>query len=418
MAFRTSIFGGGGDLQEDNVRQAGGALADGARRIAGALIPGGTAMQAASAMSSAQADTPPITGAINRGAPPPIAPPGAQQQSTPAMGAPAADDIDPEVGYKIARESAEAARKTPEEDKKAITDELEATFGKGTVEEAYKRVLESIQSTRGRPIDDEDEDTGFSFKGMSREEKGLFLMDFGMRMMAHSGQGEALGASIGMAGSAALGGVMDREAAARERRAAQSEAALEQERHDEQLAMDITKMGMDKRRDEPLEGEQGYFDRGTGDYVRDPQGNIVKPPAFGGRYGSSGPRPGAKQQMAMALMEAGWSQEAAWQLANDAPMPARVGHLAQVEFGKMLAKAGEGGGFGKIQAADGSWRRVKDMSEEEIAAAEQAFVQRRMTGYDALLKRGAAAGGGALPPEEARYEDEALADEIDSEWEY
>lgn len=391
---------------EDFRRAAGSA----ARGIAGAIIPG----QAGRRFVGALTDEPPAAQAAEPSQPsmstPPFAPPveapvtaatGVIQRpaaggtkrgppiAAPSAGAPqpggamAVQDIDPEIGIKVARESAEAARNTSPEDKARVNESLEDTFGPGSVEQAYNDLLKRI--TAGRETRAEDEDEGkFSFKKMTKEDKGLFLMDFGMRLMAHSGQWNSqLGGAIGEAGIGALGGEMDRQAQAFERDEARRLGDLEQQRSDEDLALELTDMatGSVARGENILRTAQGYFDTTTGDFVRSPDGTVLQPHSYYGGGGAGGGRPSAKTEFANQLIRIGWPEQAAFSVAAGSRTPERVADDAARMWDQLEAK-----GDIKYYDVPGQGQvRARQATAEQKEAARRAFVMRSKNSYEGLL---------------------------------
>ena len=109
----------------------------------------------------------------------------------------------------------------PEQVNKAVGALAEALEAKGTtIDEEYAKttggeVEESEDDPEGKKANKGGEDK----KGkLTRQEKGLILMEFGLSLMASSGSGEGtLGGDIGKAGAAALGGHMNRKTAQAER---------------------------------------------------------------------------------------------------------------------------------------------------------------------------------------------------------
>jgi len=74
-------------------------------------------------------------------------------------------------------------------------------------------------------------------EGMSRREKGLVLMEFGLNLMAQSGTGEGtLGSDIGMAGMAAMRGHQGRQAGRAQAAAATEDRALERRKTEAEIA--------------------------------------------------------------------------------------------------------------------------------------------------------------------------------------
>jgi len=77
---------------------------------------------------------------------------------------------------------------------------------------------EHAKTTGGEVEESEDDPEGKSKgEGLTRQEKGLILMEFGLNLMAQSGTGEGtLGGDIGIAGGAALKGHVGRKQAAKQ----------------------------------------------------------------------------------------------------------------------------------------------------------------------------------------------------------
>jgi len=111
----------------------------------------------------------------------------------------------------------ELAKKHDETDINAAIDAVE---GQGVkLDDAY-------QKATGSPPE----------KGMSRKEKGLILLEFGLNLMAQSGTGEGtLGGDIGLAGTAALKGHVGRETLDVERKRQAQIDALERRRKEAQI---------------------------------------------------------------------------------------------------------------------------------------------------------------------------------------
>lgn len=106
------------------------------------------------------------------------------------------------------------------------------------------------------------------FNVVPEEDFGLFLMDFGLRMMAYSGQGEAFGTSFGLAGQGALGGVQERD---------RYEQGLAMDRQG--LAMDREKMANDEawRMTQLAMRPPNYIDTMSGMYEAPPGGGALTP---------------------------------------------------------------------------------------------------------------------------------------------
>lgn len=119
------------------------------------------------------------------------------------------------------------------------------------------------------------------FNVIPEEDMGLFLMDFGLRMMAHSGQGEALGTSIGMAGQGALGGVQARQQA-------EQEGALKRDQMAHERAVDVAALGRRQPRGaDTINTEQGVLvwneTKGTYEELKSPSGETYKPSSLATR---------------------------------------------------------------------------------------------------------------------------------------
>lgn len=135
----------------------------------------------------------------------------------------------------------------PKEEQKKFADDLEAQLEKGnkTIDSAYDDLVKQL----GAPPEE---------GKLSREEKGMLLMEFGLALMANSSAqryGTDLGGAIGASGLQALQGHRQRRAAARER--------YDERRHDleknraaakarlaEQSALEARAEARDQRRQE------------------------------------------------------------------------------------------------------------------------------------------------------------------------
>lgn len=88
------------------------------------------------------------------------------------------------------------------------------------------------------------------FNVVPEEDMGLFLMDFGLRLAAHSADSD-FGSAVGQAGIGALGGVQERKRYDQEMGLKRDEAAHGR-------AMDVTKLGMEGERNAAL---SKYYER-------------------------------------------------------------------------------------------------------------------------------------------------------------
>jgi hypothetical protein len=261
---------------------------------------------AGSPYDSAAVQAPPITLDEGVGNSQPALQP--QQQPAPQQGAPpqigtGEGDVDPEIGRKVAKQSKEAVDKASKATKKQINDELVGTFGQDGLEKAYEEAIERLGGEKTVDL------------SMKKEDWGLFLMDFGMRLAAASGSWDSqLGSAMGEAGGGALGGV-----AARQQGALDEASAYNKEMRG--TAMDIAKhrMGQGDQKN-IMWTEKGMYNVVTGKYQRDPEdGSIIQQgaDADGGPY--------SKEVSAKQLELAGIRPDIAKQVAHGgSPTPAEV----------------------------------------------------------------------------------------------
>lgn len=225
------------------------------------------------------------------------------QQPPPQGGQAGPTDVDPEIGRKVAKQSKEAVDKASKATKKQINDELVGTFGEDGLEQAYKDAIERLGGEKTVDL------------SMKKEDWGLFLMDFGMRLAAASGSPDAqLGGAMGEAGSGALAGVAARQQGALDEASAYNEDLRG-------TAMDIAKhrMGQGDQKN-IMWTEKGMYNVVTGKYQRDPEdGSIIQQgaDADGGPY--------SKEISAKQLELAGIRPDIAAQVAHGgSPTPAEV----------------------------------------------------------------------------------------------
>ena len=294
--------------------------------------------------------------------PPPVQSPLAEAESGPAPG-----DVDPELGRTIANKSAEAAKTASAEDKAAVNAELGEMFGgEDRLEEAYKEAIKRLGGEKK-----------FDPK-LSRQDWGLFLMDFGMRLAAESGSWDAqLGSAMGKAGSEALTNMQGRQ-------------TTEQGKVDDynqelrKSALGMATSRFDK--DNVLWTEKGAFDQRTGRYVRDPgTGGALQP----GLTPGSNTRGYQRQISAEALQGAGLPAAVAARIAHSgAPDPAELEFEFGKQFDKMISDLGM---IGKVPGTD---RKLSQMSPAEQFQARQNWIQQRVR---AIYTNMAGPGGGSGP---------------------
>ncbi len=230
-------------------------------------------------------------------------------------------EIDPEIGRETARVSAKAVKTASEEDKKNVTEALEDIHGKGSVEKAYKQALERLGGEKE-----------FDPK-LTRQDWGMFLMDFGMRLAAAAGQPHAtLGGSIGEAGVGALQGMQGRTAQRRDDTVEYNEQAREEARAPADMELEQQELGAEQQSalSDPknvLWTKDGAYNMRTGKYVMGPGGKPLQP----GLTPGQGNRPFADQQQIAALMRAGYSEAEAVEI--------RSGGLTNSEIREAARKA-------------------------------------------------------------------------------
>lgn len=121
----------------------------------------------------------------------------------------------------ISSKSGQTAKAGPEAEaqKKKINEVLSAqgVEPRKAFEDLYKTELKKLEARHESGEITKKQYKGWKnrwkniFNTVPEEDFGLFMMDFGLRMMQASGQGETLGASIGMAGQGALAGAQGRQ---------------------------------------------------------------------------------------------------------------------------------------------------------------------------------------------------------------
>ncbi len=220
---------------------------------------------------------------------------------------PGPTDQNPAMGRAIADQSAQAARTASPEEKAELNKAIE-DMGGGSVADAYNELIEKLGGKK--EFDPE----------LDKQDWGLFLMDFGMRMMAASGEWNAsVGGAAGQAGVGALEGMLGRQAA-------EKEAVTE---YNEQLGKTAEGMLPDSK--DIIWTDKGAYNVRTGRPVTGPDGGVLQP---GMEPGSSN-RPFQRQVSQQALEGAGLNPNIAARIAQGgAPDPAEL----RFEFGKLFDK--------------------------------------------------------------------------------
>jgi hypothetical protein len=320
-------------------------------------------------------------GRVERAAPPPArqapAQGGALPQSAPqpAGGAVTTDqlgEMDPELKRRVVTESAEAARNTSPEDKQRVNQGLTEAFGPRAIVDGYKEILEALGG----------EDVVGDMK-LSKQDWGLFMMDFGLRMMAYSGSGETLGGAIGRAGTDTIGGIL-----AQKRGLQEQTAASNAERKNTAAAL-TGELLEDRTRNRTtgniLWTDKGAFDLTTGQALTHEDGSPMMEPAS---QSGAGRGQFAKQWEIDALMEQGWSADAAFAMAQGAMHPAEVAGRAEDMVAQQIASTG---GL-TVNNTFISRRRLTDADIER-------FIQDRVRRYTEFYNyKGAGAGPALTPP--------------------
>lgn len=311
---------------------------------------------------------------------PALAPPPQEEEPGPTA------EIAEAKKMEVAEQSVEAAKTATPEDKAEMNKAIE-DMGVD-LETAYNEALVMLGGEKEVPG---------KFK-MEREDWGLFLMDFGMRMMAASGQSNAqTGGSAGMAGAGALQGALGRHAA-------EQGTARDYNENLQDRALDFAgdRVG---RQDKSREGknivwtEKGAFNMQTRQYERDPEtGGVLKPGITPGQ----GNRQFARSFSADALVESGLSRSQADKIAHGGS-PTK--ETLRFEYGKRFDELKSKGGRAKFP--DGKGGEVEMRWKDAGEAERRRWIDSRVRDIwpdepaagPALTQPGPAAGG-RKPPNE------------------
>jgi hypothetical protein len=253
---------------------------------------------------------PPLSPVPQIGAPPATANPALQGQQEAAP-----TEIDPEISVKTAEESVEATKTGTPEAKKEMNAAIEDMHGKGSLEKAYNEALERIGGERT-----------FDPK-LKREDWGLFLMDFGMRLAAASGAWNSqLGGAMGEAGGAALQGMQGRQLAEQQRTVDYNE----QQRKEalDFAKADVTNEAALSDPDNIMWTTEGGMNVRTGQPLMEPGTDTRAMPGMTPGYGARG---FSGEQERAALIRAGYSPEEAAEI--------RAGGLTNSEIREAARKA-------------------------------------------------------------------------------
>ena len=219
------------------------------------------------------------------------------------------------------------------------------------------------------------------FNVVPEEDFGLFLMDFGLRMMAASGSGEALGTSIGMAGQGALAGVQERQRYQEGRDMQMEGMAADEAWRKTQLA---------SRPPTPLAGTEGYYqyDPASGEYraIKDAEGNPIEPL-------SSYTRPFAKQALQDQLRKLGYPDDEVRRIIAGEPATAELRQIWTQIFDSGLSEEERAAIAGMSPF---EWRKVDLATRNEV---RRRFVDESI----AEIRRGEGITG--LPPKPEGFDD-------------
>jgi len=279
-------------------------------------------------------------------------------------------------GIEIAQESVEAVKTASANDKKEINKALEEQLGgpKG-LQAAYDDAIERLGGLKT-----------FDPK-MKREDWGLFIMDFGLRMMAASSDQNWNQDAVGAMGEAGIGAI----GALRERQT--SERGFVQD-YNEQLrseAKGLAEMQMPTK-DNIIWTDQGAYNIGTGDFQRDPSGGVLQP----GMAPGASNRPLQRQMSEDALVASGLDPSVAKRIAHSSsPGIEELQHEYGLLFDKMMSQAND---FSMVPGSNVDWETLKQ-DPQKLWQVRQQFVKQRVSSIygGALQEPGPQAEGRGRP---------------------
>jgi len=323
-------------------------MAPGAAPARPAAPPAGPPVQP-SALSPAMAAPPPVQGGAQPGQPA-LAP----QEGTPPDPAQAR-----QTAIETAKQSAEAVKTAPAEHKDEVNKQLEEIGGgHQSLADAYLQTLEKLGGEKELDLK------------LTKQDWGLFLMDFGMRMMAASGdwRGSTL-SHMGEAGGGALG---DYQADQDSRRKGtdsynenQRKSALEIA--SKQYEIDNPKVGATSAAGRYIQTDKGLIDPRTGKYVLDENGERVMKAATG-----AGNKQLERDYRYQSLVASGVEDWIARRMSNsDAPSPEAI----RFDLQKALDKQSADDPNAKIRSPiDGQDYKIRALPEAALRAWMKARV--------------------------------------------
>lgn len=281
-----------------------------------------------------------------------------EPQQGPALGQPQPtqepqqDPAARQQAVEIARQSAEAAKTASPEQKKALNAELGGIVGgEDNLAEAYKQAIERLGG---------EQEVG-DLK-LSRQDFGLFLMDFGMRMMA-SQRGD-VGGAIGEAGALSVGKLMATKAD-------RNEQARQYNKDLRSSAMEIAKAEMANRQgalnaNQFIETERGLYNPRTGQYARDPEtGEILRGAATADQFATSLNRE--------ALISAGLPPAVAAQIVSGrSPSPAAMKDRLRSEWYDLMKSMSA---RHEMTLPNGERKKMRDWTDQDIDAWANSIVE-------------------------------------------
>jgi hypothetical protein len=325
---------------------------------------------------------------------------------------------DPESAAQVAAVSAQMGIET-----EADADSIRSMFG-----DKYKELTKAkVEDGELTPAQKKKQDKRFTnvFGGMTKQELGMFLFEYGAIMMANGDKG--LGGAAGMAGIGSLASLQERRRYAEQAEVEATErkrkADLEERRvavTEDRLEHDVEKAGRDAPDTITTEDGVLQWNPETGQYdtwVTDPEtGEKVKPSTMAGK-------PSTKEwEINWLVKNMGLSKEEAGRRVFSGVDPNNVRMMAEERWARFMADADAVLDYpgGTIQQS-----RIKRMSGPEVAKIKRDFVNGVLKGFGYGDYQGSAlggeggGGGGALPdiprPEGMSDEDYRKLQEIEAE---
>jgi hypothetical protein len=303
----------------------------------------------------------------------------APQAGQPALAPEGDAQPDPAQARKIAqdtaRQSAEAVKTAPPEAKAEVGKQLEEIGGgPQSLADAYLQTLEKLGGEKELDLK------------LTKEDWGLFLMDFGMRMMAASGdwRGTAL-SHAGEAGSGTLGAIQADQAS-------RTKSTDEYNANQRKSALDIATKQYEIDNPTPssstgryVQTEKGLLDPRTGKYILDENGErIMKAPTGGGNKELE------REYRYKSLVQSGMEDWMARRMStSDAPSPESI----RFEMIQALERRAAQDPYAKVTSPiDGKQYKIGDLPE----AAKRAYLENNIRlvwqkNQEAAVKPGAGA---------------------------